>query len=157
MHFLEETVLRTVYDARTLASKEHTSYIYNEYTDCICWEMLHSLRFALQNVVYFIVMWIERNIFQVYTKSAPKFKRPAHVQRVPSSYHLLDYSHVPRDKLRCIHSYGGQCGPSSGLLTADAARSHRQRVRRLAWDGAAVHFVLQARRHGVSTVMGQIL
>jgi len=32
-HFVEETVLLTVYVARTLASKEHTSCIYNEYTD----------------------------------------------------------------------------------------------------------------------------
>ena len=32
---LEETALHTVYGARTLESKEHTSYIYNEYIDCI--------------------------------------------------------------------------------------------------------------------------
>jgi len=53
---VEETILHTVYDARKLASKEHTSYIYNKCTDRICWEMQHSLRFAPKNVVYFIMV-----------------------------------------------------------------------------------------------------
>ena len=84
-HFVEETVLLTVYVARTLASKEHTSCIYNEYTDWIFWEMLHSLRFAPQNIVYFIMLCVS-NVIRVYSRLTQRALQnlnvQLHVQRV---------------------------------------------------------------------------
>ena len=114
-HFLEETVLRTVYDARTLASKEHTSYTYNEYTDCICWEMLHSLRSSTQNVVYFITLCESKVIYSRLTQRVlQNLNVQLHIQRVSGSCHLLEYSHVPSDKLRCIRNYGRQWRTEGG-------------------------------------------
>jgi len=80
-HILEET--DTVYDARTLESKERTSYIDNEYTDCICWEMLRSLRFATQNVVYFIMVRESNVVYSRFTqRMLQNLNVQLHVQRV---------------------------------------------------------------------------
>jgi len=81
------------------------------------WYRLHLLRNAAQSTfcytkccIFHYGTWIKRNILQVYTKSAPKFKRPAPRPKGFFSLISLTRGHVPRDKPRRIRSYRQQCG-----------------------------------------------
>ena len=76
---------------------------------------------------------------EIYSRFTHRVRQNLNVQhcvQMVSGCHLglLEYLHVSKDKQGASVATSSSAGHTLGLLTADAASSHRQRERGLAWD-----------------------